>query len=113
MKTCPRRWSSRTFTKQDLSQHTHPPTIYLAIKGKVFDVSQAHALYGPGGTYHLFAGTDATRRLAKLHLAKDFPDDGAELTPKEQKILGEWYEMFIKKYPILGDLASPDPGEEE
>jgi len=35
--------------------------IYLAIEGKVFDVSAAPKFYGPGGAYHHFTGKDATR----------------------------------------------------
>jgi predicted heme/steroid binding protein len=39
--------------------------IYIALTGEVFDVSEASNFYGEGGPYHLFAGRDASRSLAK------------------------------------------------
>ncbi|ERF72117.1 hypothetical protein EPUS_02908 [Endocarpon pusillum Z07020] len=35
--------------------------IYLALNGTIYDVSVAPQTYGPGGSYHVFAGRDATR----------------------------------------------------
>lgn len=35
--------------------------VYIAINGTVFDVSQGRHTYGPGGSYNVFAGRDATR----------------------------------------------------
>ena len=35
--------------------------IYLAINGTIFDVSAGRHTYGPGGSYAVFAGRDATR----------------------------------------------------
>jgi predicted heme/steroid binding protein len=41
---------------------SHPDLpIFLAINGTVFDVSASSHTYGPGGSYHIFAGRDATR----------------------------------------------------
>ena len=34
---------------------------YLAIRGRVYDVSAGKAFYGPGRSYHPFLGKDATR----------------------------------------------------
>lgn len=39
--------------------------IYIGVMGEVFDVSEASNFYGEGGPYHLFAGRDASRSLAK------------------------------------------------
>ncbi|KAF8476144.1 cytochrome b5-like heme/steroid binding domain-containing protein [Kalaharituber pfeilii] len=35
--------------------------IYVALNGSVFDVSANRETYGPGGSYHVFAGVDAAR----------------------------------------------------
>ncbi|KAF7512586.1 hypothetical protein GJ744_000847 [Endocarpon pusillum] len=35
--------------------------IYLALNATIYDVSVAPQTYGPGGSYHVFAGRDATR----------------------------------------------------
>jgi len=35
--------------------------IYLALNGTIYDVSSSPATYGPGGSYHFFAGHDAAR----------------------------------------------------
>lgn len=45
-----------TYTGQDASK-----PIYVAIKGRVYDVSRKREVYGPGGSYHVFAGKDASR----------------------------------------------------
>lgn len=36
-------------------------SIYLAINGTIYDVSASPTFYGPGGSYHHFAGRDASR----------------------------------------------------
>ncbi|KAH6644572.1 hypothetical protein C7974DRAFT_300054 [Boeremia exigua] len=35
--------------------------IYLALNGTIYDVSSSPQTYGPGGSYHFFAGRDAAR----------------------------------------------------
>lgn len=37
--------------------------IYVAIKGTVFDVTAKSDMYGPGKSYHVFAGKDASKGL--------------------------------------------------
>ena len=39
--------------------------IYLAIRGRVYDVTVGKDFYEPGGPYHLFAGKDCSRALAR------------------------------------------------
>jgi len=41
--------------------------IYVAIKGKVFDVSAKREMYGPGAGYNIFAGKDASKGLGETH----------------------------------------------
>ncbi|KAA8521721.1 hypothetical protein F0562_012394 [Nyssa sinensis] len=56
-------------TSQQLKQYdgTDPSKpIYVALKGRVFDVTTGKSFYGPGGAYAMFAGKDASRALAKM-----------------------------------------------
>ncbi|KAF1923210.1 uncharacterized protein M421DRAFT_426021 [Didymella exigua CBS 183.55] len=46
-------------TSYDGSDPTKP--IYLALNGTIYDVSASPQTYGPGGSYHFFAGRDAAR----------------------------------------------------
>lgn len=46
--------------------------IYLAINGSIYDVSQGARHYGPGGSYHFFAGKDASRAF----VTSCFEEDG-------------------------------------
>lgn len=45
--------------------------IYLAINGTVFDVSANRRTYGPGGSYNVFAGADASRGFVTGCFAED------------------------------------------
>ncbi|KIY02114.1 uncharacterized protein Z520_02252 [Fonsecaea multimorphosa CBS 102226] len=55
--------------------------IYLAINGTIFDVSAGKHTYGPGGSYEVFAGRDATRAFVTGCFLDDRTGDlrGAEL----------------------------------
>ena len=50
-------------TIQDMDGTDGKP-IYLAIMGRVYDVSRGKAFYGPSRSYHHYAGKDATRSYA-------------------------------------------------
>ncbi|KAK0634353.1 hypothetical protein B0T17DRAFT_513097 [Bombardia bombarda] len=45
--------------------------IYLAINGTIYDVSANRRTYGPGGSYHIFAGADASRGFVTGCFAED------------------------------------------
>lgn len=45
--------------------------IYLAINGTVFDVTANRRTYGPGGSYHVFTGADASRGFVTGCFAED------------------------------------------
>jgi membrane-associated progesterone receptor component len=97
-------------TPQQLSQYngTDPSKpIYVAVKGRIFDVTNGKSFYGPGGAYALFAGKDASRALAKM--SKNDEDvspslDG--LSEKEIGVLDDWEKKFEAKYPVVGRVAS-------
>ncbi|KAL2809314.1 cytochrome b5-like heme/steroid binding domain-containing protein [Aspergillus granulosus] len=49
--------------------------IYVAVNGTIFDVSANPGMYGPGGSYHFFAGRDATRAFVTGCFQEDLTDD--------------------------------------
>jgi hypothetical protein len=62
---------------------------------------------GPGGSYNLFAGRDASRAYAKSSLEKEDVErrDVADLSPHERDTMYEWYSLFQAKYPVVGKLV--------
>ncbi|GMI84402.1 membrane-associated progesterone binding protein 2 [Hibiscus trionum] len=81
--------------------------IYVAINGRIFDVTAGNSFYGPGGSYAIFAGKDASRVLAKM--SKNEEDVCANLdgfSEKEMCVLDDWVKKFEAKYPIVGRVVS-------
>ncbi|KAL2525415.1 putative steroid-binding protein 3 [Abeliophyllum distichum] len=81
--------------------------IYVAVKGRIFDVTTGKSFYGPGGAYYMFAGKDASRALAKM--SKNDEDVIASLdglTDKEIGVLNDWEKKFEAKYPIVGTVSN-------
>ncbi len=66
--------------------------IYLAINGTIYDVSASPSFYGPGGSYHFFAGREGTRAFVTGCFEED-------LTPDMRGV----EEMFIPVYEDDGD----------
>lgn len=106
----------RTFTPRTLLPYNGEgkQPVYLAVRGRVFDVTSGRNFYGPGGPYANFAGRDASRGLAcgsfdEEMLTKDLdgPLDKLEgLGPDEMDALQGWEERFESKYLIVGKLVS-------
>ncbi|KAJ2902698.1 hypothetical protein MKZ38_000208 [Zalerion maritima] len=77
-------------------------TCYVAIKGKVYDVTGNKA-YQEGGSYHVFAGKDASRALALSSKdEKDVKSEWSDLSPDKKKVLDDWITFFSKRYNIVG-----------
>lgn len=106
----------RTFTPRTLLPFngTEGQPVYLAVRGRVFDVTSGRNFYGPGGPYENFAGRDASRGLA-LHsfdeevLTKDLDgplDDLAGLDDEALDSLRGWEERFESKYLVVGRLVA-------
>ncbi|KAG6308166.1 hypothetical protein E4U45_002166 [Claviceps purpurea] len=61
-------------TEQELLVHDgRDPSkpLLLAINGTIYDVSNGRRMYGPGGSYHFFAGRDAARGFVTGCFAED------------------------------------------
>lgn len=97
-------------TAQDLSQYngTDPSKpIYVAVKGRIFDVTTGKSFYGSGGPYAMFAGKDASRALAKMSKNEEDVSPSLDgLSDKEIGVLNDWEKKFEAKYPVIGRVAS-------
>lgn len=69
--------------------------------------------YGPGGPYHLFAGKDASRALAKMSFEeKDLTGDISGLGVFELEALQDWEYKFMSKYVKVGTLKKSEAATE-
>ncbi|KAI0596589.1 membrane-associated progesterone receptor component 1 [Biscogniauxia sp. FL1348] len=106
----------RTFTPRTLLPYDGKEgrPVYLAVRGRVFDVSAGSNFYGPGGPYENFAGRDASRGLACHSFDQDMltqdldgPLDKLDgLGPEEMESLQGWEERFLSKYLVVGKLVA-------
>lgn len=87
--------------------------VYLAVRGKVYDVTMGKQFYGPGGPYENFAGRDASRGLAynsfdpSVLTPIEKPLDTLEdLSPEEKESLDNWESHFDGKYKLVGTLRN-------
>jgi membrane-associated progesterone receptor component len=113
----------RTFTPRTLLPFNGigGTPVYLAVNGRVFDVSAGRNFYGPGGPYANFAGRDASRGLAcgsfdeaMLTSDLDGPLDTLQgLGAEEMGALGGWEERFQEKYLVVGKLVPVGSPEAE
>jgi membrane-associated progesterone receptor component len=106
----------RAFTPPELKPYNGEKNmpVYIAVRGKVFDVTPGRHFYGPGGPYENFAGRDASRGLAcnsfdEDMLTKDLegPLDSLDgLESEEMESLQGWEERFSEKYLVVGNLLA-------
>ncbi|KAH8160738.1 hypothetical protein CIB48_g7513 [Xylaria polymorpha] len=68
-------------------------------------LSQANGnkMYQEGGSYHVFAGKDASRALAKTSTKpEDVQPEWRDLDDKEKGVLNDWITFFSNRYNIVG-----------
>jgi len=86
--------------------------LLLALKGRVLDVRKGDEYYGPGGPYCQLAGRDASKAFAMMSLkAEDAVADLTGVPDEHLKILDDWYDKLVAKYPTCGRVigTSNDP----
>ncbi|KAH9577209.1 Cytochrome b5-like heme/steroid binding domain [Trypanosoma melophagium] len=92
------------FKKEDLLEYdgVKKDSIYVSVKLVVYEV--APQFYGPGQPYHLYAGREISRSLAKSDLTgKELDKDWAPGTSEEElQQLEQWVAKLKSKYPVVG-----------
>lgn len=113
----------RTFTPPELFPYNgqNGMPVYLAVRGRIFDVTSGRNFYGPGGPYANFAGRDASRGLAcgsfdEDMLTKDLDgplDTLQDLDDEQLDAMRGWEERFSEKYLVVGKLVAVGSPEAE
>uniref|UniRef100_A0A2M4BX51 Putative heme/steroid binding protein n=1 Tax=Anopheles marajoara TaxID=58244 RepID=A0A2M4BX51_9DIPT len=96
------------FSEAELSVHNGitGESLYLVILGHVYDVTKGAKHYGPGESYHMFVGHDASRSFVtgEFERYSDELSDVSGLTDAELQQLLTWKEFYDKTYPYLGKV---------
>lgn len=104
-----------TMTPQQLAEmdgRTEDTPIYVALAGRIYDVSAKRESYGPGKNYACFVGRDASLHYATGCTDDVCPGDVNNLNEDEKRALNKWLEFYHNhdKYKYVGRLI-PDPVE--
>lgn len=98
----------RYYTLDELKEFTGEDNkpIYIGVLDEIYDVSAKRDFYGPGEGYHLFAGRDASRALAKMSFEPEDlnSDELKDLGFMDQETLQDWVMKFslYNGYPNVG-----------
>ncbi|KAF8820510.1 cytochrome b5 family heme/steroid binding domain-containing protein, partial [Cardiosporidium cionae] len=104
-----------SFTPQELSEfngeknlHSGNP-VYVSVCGTVYDVTShpsGRDLYGSEGTYHVFAGHEATVALSSMSTEPDcldkLPSTWQNFSLSQRQTIFDWIDKFNSKYDIVG-----------
>jgi membrane-associated progesterone receptor component len=103
-------WTEAELLQFDGTTDDATGPLLFAASGTVFNVWKGRHFYGPGCEYHIFAGRDATRLLAKSKLEEETPEErSVPLSIAERATLEGWYWIFKNKYDVCGKLEGYDP----
>lgn len=97
----------RVFTKEELAKYKgeNGGDIYLAMMGRVFDVTRGRDFYGPGGGYSFFSGIDGSRAFVTGDFKPEgLIDDIAGLGDQDYIGLRDWLDFYVKDYEMIGKL---------
>merc|ERR1740121_1362801 len=96
-------------TLEELSAHNgkRKESVYISVRGFVYDVSAGASFYGPGGPYGSMAGNDATVALAKFSLDPSLLNQRwSTLDKLGEESLASYIKTFQRKYPCVGRLRN-------
>lgn len=98
----------RLFSKEELSKFTgeNGEPVFLAILGRVYDVTRGKQHYGPGGGYSFFSGHDGSRAFVSGDFTdKGLTDDVTGFTNAQVLTLEEWKDFYQRDYIYVGKLV--------
>ncbi|CAK7908750.1 hypothetical protein CAAN3_10S03136 [[Candida] anglica] len=83
--------------------------IYIAIDGRVYDVTKSRSTYGPGGSYSFFSGKDGARAFVTgcFNKPDEFTHDLRGLDEQEaRQDVQEWQDFYQnhKRYWYVGQV---------
>jgi predicted heme/steroid binding protein len=98
--------SSKTFTLEWLEKQgtKDNKNLYLAVLGKIYDVSKGAKHYEPGGSYDFFVGKDASRAYVTGDFVNDLNDNINDLDDSKIADLFKWQDFYEKDYTFVGFL---------
>lgn len=99
-------WTLEELKFYDGSNDLKGPLL-IAVDGGVYNCHKGRHFYGPGCEYHIFAGRDATRLLAKGILEEETAVE-KPLSYVERAALAGWLLTFKAKYEFVGRLAGAE-----
>ncbi|KAF6093204.1 cytochrome b5 domain containing 2 [Phyllostomus discolor] len=89
------------------------PGLYLALLGRVYDVSSGRRHYEPGAHYSGFAGRDASRAFVTGDYSEaGLVDDVSDLPFSEMLTLQNWLSFYEKNYEFVGKVIGRFYGED-
>ncbi|XP_002731230.1 neuferricin-like [Saccoglossus kowalevskii] len=98
----------KIMTYDELKRYDGSPDgdgLYLAVYGKIYDVSKGAKHYGPGGGYEFFSGKDASRAYVTGEFnEKGLIDDLTGFTPQQAMEVKKWVEFYENTYTFVGKL---------
>eukprot|EP00434_Breviolum_minutum_P028546 symbB.v1.2.025252.t1/scaffold2440.1/size78978/3 len=96
-------WTSAELQGYDGTDEDGP--ILVGCDGVVFNVWRSSHFYAPGCEYHILAGRDATRLLAKNKLEEETEEEARQpLTLAEQATVQAWLLKLKSKHDVVGYL---------
>jgi len=102
------KWTLDELKYYDGSNDLKGPLL-IAVDGGVYNCHKGRHFYGPGCEYHIFAGRDATRLLAKGVLEEETAESVEKpLSYVERAALAGWLLTFKAKYEFVGRLAGAE-----
>ncbi|XP_015110289.1 neuferricin [Diachasma alloeum] len=99
--------NSVIYSEEELAKFSNlKDGLYLAILGRVYDVTEGAKHYAPGGGYHGFIGKDATLAFITGEFNEEnLSDDVSTLTNSQAKSIINWVKFYDEKYVYKGKLV--------